>query len=174
MTMNDAAGTNKFTPLNRETESNIASDSGEEPAPHPTPKASPKKRGANAVKDEADGSPTKKRAPAKPKVAKEAKAPKEKVVKEKAPKSSKAAAAATKGDKRPIPSSFEEADEADRLLVQMKNDGASWKDIKDMWVSKTGQVPGNSTLSGRFTRIKGISSLAPLLRPIFGPPMHRY
>ena len=154
MIMDNAPEENKFTPINDESDSNDASDADEEPVAQPTPKATPKKRGAAAIKEEgADESPAKKRAPAKPKAAKEPKAPKAKVVKEKATKASSA-----KSNSRPIPQTFEEADEADKLLVEMKNKGSSWKAIKDMWVAKTGQVPGGSTLSGRYARIKGMIS----------------
>ena len=153
MNMDTTPIQSKFTPLNGIPESNAASEVDEDSEPQTPTKTTPKKRGSNAVKDKTEGTPAKKRTPTKAKAVKEPKTPKAKAVKEKAPKG-----AAGKSDKRPIPLSFEEADEADRLLVEMKNHGATWKEIKEMWVEKTGQVPGGSTLSGRYSRIKVCSS----------------
>ena len=50
---------------------------------------------------------------------------------------------------RGIPTSWEEATEADRLLVNMKNDGADWNAIRNAWKQATGQETAPSTLPNR-------------------------
>ena len=47
---------------------------------------------------------------------------------------------------RPIPANFEAADEADRMLVKMKDDGSGWPEIRAAWKDVTGETPGVSTL----------------------------
>ncbi len=47
---------------------------------------------------------------------------------------------------RPIPTSLELADEADRMLVKMKDDGVAWKEIREAWTRVTGETTGASTL----------------------------
>ncbi len=47
---------------------------------------------------------------------------------------------------RPIPANFEAADEADRMLVKMKDDGLGWAEIRAAWTKATGETPGASTL----------------------------
>ncbi|MCJ1392600.1 hypothetical protein MMC18_005470 [Xylographa bjoerkii] len=55
---------------------------------------------------------------------------------------------------RTIPLSWEDATEADRKLVQMKEDGKSWPEIREMWKTETGQETAGSTLPNRYSRIK--------------------
>ncbi|MCJ1467130.1 hypothetical protein MMC07_005752 [Pseudocyphellaria aurata] len=55
---------------------------------------------------------------------------------------------------REIPSSYEEADEADRLLLDMRDSGVPWKIIRAAWTEKTRQPTGGSTLPNRYKRIK--------------------
>jgi len=55
---------------------------------------------------------------------------------------------------RTIPLSWEDASEADRKLVQMKEAGSSWPDIREMWKTETGQETAGSTLPNRYSRIK--------------------
>ena len=55
---------------------------------------------------------------------------------------------------RGIPKSWSEAEEADRLLVTMKDAGKPWDEIRKMWKEKTGQDTANSTLPNRYARVK--------------------
>lgn len=55
---------------------------------------------------------------------------------------------------RGIPKSWDEAEEADRLLVTMKEDGKAWDEIRKMWKEQTGQDTANSTLPNRYARVK--------------------
>lgn len=118
----------------------------EEPA---TPKQektsiSPKKRG-NTNKDDA-ASAKKKRSPAKTKKADaEAGEGEEEVVAPQTPRKRKASGApATPG--RTIPANIEEADQADRMLLKMKDEGSTWPEIRTAWEELTGEPVGNSTL----------------------------
>ncbi len=48
---------------------------------------------------------------------------------------------------RSIPATIEEADEADRTLVKMKDEGCTWPDIRATWMKITGETSvGASTL----------------------------
>ncbi|MCJ1400359.1 hypothetical protein MMC11_003564 [Xylographa trunciseda] len=55
---------------------------------------------------------------------------------------------------RTIPLSWDDATEADRKLVQMKEAGNSWVEIREMWKTETGQDTAGSTLPNRYSRIK--------------------
>lgn len=55
---------------------------------------------------------------------------------------------------RDIPTSWEDADEADQMLVTMKEDGVDWNTIREAWTAKTGQKTAGSTLPNRYKRIK--------------------
>ncbi|MCJ1431656.1 hypothetical protein MMC27_001011 [Xylographa pallens] len=55
---------------------------------------------------------------------------------------------------RTIPLSWDDASEADRKLVQMKEAGKSWPEIREMWKSVTGHESAGSTLPNRYSRIK--------------------
>lgn len=104
-------------------------------------KTTPKKRGS-ASKDEAT-TPKKKRTPVKVRAedddadddGKETVTPR----KRRAP-----GAPVTPG--RPIPANFDAADEADRMLFKMKEDGCGWLEIRTAWTKATGENPGASTL----------------------------
>ena len=94
-------------------------------------KATPSSVNATGTKDAADGSPatpskSRKRAPLK----------------------------YTPAKTLTIPLSWEEAGEADRALVQMREAGEGWPAIRKMWKEKTGQDTGNSTLPNRYNRVK--------------------
>ena len=54
---------------------------------------------------------------------------------------------------RGIPTSWETADEADRKLIEMKEAGRSWADIRLMWQQVTGQTAAKSTLPNRLVRL---------------------
>ncbi|KAG8526534.1 uncharacterized protein KY384_008734 [Bacidia gigantensis] len=53
-----------------------------------------------------------------------------------------------------IPTSWDNATQADRLLVEMKEKGEKWEKIREMWKTETGEDSGNSTLPNRYNRIK--------------------
>lgn len=53
-----------------------------------------------------------------------------------------------------IPTCWEEAGAADRMLVTMKGDGADWGTIRELWKDITGQDTANSTLPTRYIRVK--------------------
>ena len=55
---------------------------------------------------------------------------------------------------RVIPRSLEEVSEADRKLMDMRDNGEDWKAIRKMWQQMTGEIPGSSTLPNRYTRLK--------------------
>ncbi|MCJ1312117.1 hypothetical protein MMC25_005791 [Agyrium rufum] len=116
-------------------------------------KSSPKKRlavdtaTANEDNDE-ELTPKKKRTPAKPKTPKQPKIPKT----PKIPNTPKTATA--KGAAMPIPKSYEEAGEADRLMVQMRNEDKTWAEIQAMWLEHTGTEKTSASLQKRFSRIK--------------------
>ncbi|MCJ1466260.1 hypothetical protein MMC07_004879 [Pseudocyphellaria aurata] len=55
---------------------------------------------------------------------------------------------------RDIPISYEEADEADKLLLDMRDSGTPWKIIRAAWTEKNRQETGGSTLPNRYKRIK--------------------
>ncbi len=50
---------------------------------------------------------------------------------------------------RGIPTSWDDASDADRLLVNMKNDGTDWNTIRAAWKKCTGQDTAPSTLPNR-------------------------
>lgn len=53
-----------------------------------------------------------------------------------------------------IPSCWEEASAADRMLVTMRGQGAEWGKIRELWKDITGQDTAKSTLPVRYMRIK--------------------
>lgn len=53
-----------------------------------------------------------------------------------------------------IPTCWEEASAADRMLVTMKGKGAEWGKIRELWKEMTGQDTAISTLPSRYTRVK--------------------
>lgn len=53
-----------------------------------------------------------------------------------------------------IPTSWEEAGAADRMLVTMRGKGEDWGKIRALWKDITGQHTANSTLPNRYTRVK--------------------
>lgn len=55
---------------------------------------------------------------------------------------------------RNIPTSWDDADPADKLLVTMKENGDDWKTIREAWKAETGQEPAESSLPNRYNRIK--------------------
>jgi len=55
----------------------------------------------------------------------------------------------------PIPMSYEEAGPEDRLIIKMREkDGKQWLDIKAAIEEITGIKFGNTTLKGRYARMK--------------------
>ncbi|KAF6220496.1 hypothetical protein HO133_002929 [Letharia lupina] len=55
---------------------------------------------------------------------------------------------------RGIPSSWDNADHADRMMVTMKEKGEGWAEIRAAWKEATGQDTASSTLPNRYNRIK--------------------
>lgn len=55
---------------------------------------------------------------------------------------------------RPIPLTWDEADEADKMLVRMRDRGEEWGTIRPAWTEITGEDPSTSTLPNRYSRIK--------------------
>lgn len=53
-----------------------------------------------------------------------------------------------------IPTCWEEASAADRMLVTMKGKGAEWGNIRESWKEMTGQDTAIGTLPSRYTRVK--------------------
>lgn len=53
-------------------------------------------------------------------------------------------------DSRPIPRSYQECDEADKMLIDMREEGKYWKDIRVAWEELTNQETGASTLPNRY------------------------
>lgn len=53
-----------------------------------------------------------------------------------------------------IPTCWEEANAADRMLITMRGDGADWGRIRALWKDITGQDTAASTLPNRYTRVK--------------------
>ncbi len=61
----------------------------------------------------------------------------------------KRATASAIAPSRSIPTSWEEASDADKLLVKMKEEGSDWSTIRAAWKDATGQDTGASTLPNR-------------------------
>ena len=60
-----------------------------------------------------------------------------------------------KGNTMPIPTSYEEANAADRQLLRMKDvEGRSWKEIQAAWEDLTGVTVASSSLPPRYYRMK--------------------
>jgi hypothetical protein len=54
-------------------------------------------------------------------------------------------------DSRPIPRSYDECDEADKALLDMRDEEKkTWKEIRVVWEELTGQKTGTSTLPNRY------------------------
>ena len=132
--MDKASTVNKFTPLNKGSVTHGASAIDETIELEHTPNNTPKKRGATATKDGTEGSPAKK--------TKGPKEDKEKATKVSAP--------------RRIPLCYDDADDADKLLFNMKKEGHPMKEIEAKWAKLTGTVPAPRSLATRFARIRGM------------------
>lgn len=87
-------------------------------------------------------------------------APKKKVLAAQTKTEKPEARKGSKTDKEPhvksiiIPSCWEEASAADRMLVTMRGQGAEWGKIRALWKDITGQDTAKSTLPVRYIRIK--------------------
>ena len=57
-------------------------------------------------------------------------------------------------DQIAIPTSWAEVGDADKKLMQMKEEGNGWEAIRKMWKETTGQDAAPSTLPNRYNRIK--------------------
>lgn len=53
-----------------------------------------------------------------------------------------------------IPNSKAELSQQDKMLVEWRDAGRSWQDIKAEWAKLTGKPPGGSTLNVRYGRLK--------------------
>jgi hypothetical protein len=54
-------------------------------------------------------------------------------------------------DSRPIPRSYDECDEADKALLDMRDEEKkTWKQIRAVWEELTRQKTGTSTLPNRY------------------------
>ena len=135
------------------TETSDNDDGDDNVAPFTASTAKPnsgKKRGADVV---ADGeTPTKKtKAPLKvatPKTPKEAKIPKPKTPK--TPKTPKAAAGS-------FPATAADFTEADRLIVNMKAEGAGWPAIISAWEELTGKTAGKDVIRKRYPKLMAVA-----------------
>lgn len=100
-----------------------------------TPSKTPQKRGRKKVDGDTEAD-----TPTKKKRGTPAKTPGEK---------------GAKAGARPMPTSWENASEEDRMMLRMKDDeGKGWNEIREAWNAMTGETVGKSTLSGRYGRIK--------------------
>ena len=76
----------------------------------------------------------------------------------------------------PMPTSWAEAGEADRMMVAMRDKGDDWAKIRKQWKEMTGMDTAASTLPTRYSRIKasmtvlqdGDVSCPPPPHPLFG------
>lgn len=69
----------------------------------------------------------------------------------------RAAAGKEKAVARGLPTSIEEASEADKMLIHMKDvENKSWSDIRSFWMAMTGQETASSTLPNRYNRLKAV------------------
>lgn len=55
---------------------------------------------------------------------------------------------------RAIATSKDELSAEDRLLLSMKDQGKSWKEIGEAWAAITGTAPAKSTLPNRYARLR--------------------
>ncbi|KAI5368264.1 hypothetical protein Slin15195_G033970 [Septoria linicola] len=55
---------------------------------------------------------------------------------------------------RPIPRTYEECDEADKMLIEWRDQKKEWAPIKVEWKRLTGEGTAQSTLPNRYTRLK--------------------
>lgn len=55
---------------------------------------------------------------------------------------------------RSIATSMDELSAEDRLLLNMKDQGKSWKEIGEAWKAATGVAPAKSTLPNRYARLR--------------------
>ncbi|KAI6801896.1 hypothetical protein KC363_g8235 [Hortaea werneckii] len=53
-----------------------------------------------------------------------------------------------------IPRSYDECGPADRQLLDMRDNGSSWPEIRAAWETLTGEKTGASTLPNRYVRLK--------------------
>lgn len=54
----------------------------------------------------------------------------------------------------PIPSSWESATPADRMMIALKEAGEPWRAIREAWTEETGHEVGATTLPRRYSRIR--------------------
>ncbi|KAM3423569.1 hypothetical protein BST61_g995 [Cercospora zeina] len=55
---------------------------------------------------------------------------------------------------RPIPRSFDDCDDVDKMLIEWRERGIEWGPIKAEWKRLTGEATAVSTLPNRYTRLK--------------------
>lgn len=55
---------------------------------------------------------------------------------------------------RKVAASYDEADEADKMLWDYRHEGKSWPEIKQAWKDITGEETASSTLPNRLDRLK--------------------
>ncbi|KAF2136118.1 uncharacterized protein K452DRAFT_214369, partial [Aplosporella prunicola CBS 121167] len=53
-----------------------------------------------------------------------------------------------------ISTSFDDLSEEDYLLIEMKDSGKGWEEIRAAWRDLTGQETAKSTLPNRYSRLK--------------------
>ncbi|KAI9805073.1 MAG: hypothetical protein M1825_000907 [Sarcosagium campestre] len=58
------------------------------------------------------------------------------------------------GNGRKLPATYEEAEEADKMLWDYRAADRPWKDVRAEWTRITGEVTPNTTLPNRLTRLK--------------------
>ncbi|KAI6866552.1 hypothetical protein KC343_g8605 [Hortaea werneckii] len=68
------------------------------------------------------------------------------------PKKKKPTKPSTPG--KAIPRSYDECGPADRQLLDMRDSGSSWPEIRTAWEALTGEKTGASTLPNRYVRLK--------------------
>ena len=59
-----------------------------------------------------------------------------------------------KAKSTPVPKTMDELNEADKVMLEMKEEGVSWGKIKSVWESLMGHSVGLSTLSVRWCKLK--------------------
>ncbi|KAH7052052.1 hypothetical protein B0J12DRAFT_61793 [Macrophomina phaseolina] len=60
----------------------------------------------------------------------------------------------TPSSARSIATTTDELSTEDRLLLSMKDQGKSWKDIAEVWKNATGVTPAKSSLPNRYARLR--------------------
>ncbi|PPJ55105.1 hypothetical protein CBER1_01519 [Cercospora berteroae] len=140
------------------TPANVSRDYFEGPAPPPVKpgkggKAAIKKRKLGAAEEDNPATPANKRA--KGKAAAASDTPDSSAIK---PASARQKQTRTYKGKnaisRPIPRTFEECDEVDKMLIEWRDQKKEWGPIKAEWKRLTGEATAVSTLPNRYTRLK--------------------